>query len=833
MRKQAISVLLILALLFALSPQITLVTSAATISEAANSIPDDAAEHNGHYYMLYNDASSFDEAQQKCVERGGHLATLTSADENSFVYSYIVSRGVKSAYFGYSDAEKEGTWKWVTGETAAYTNWHRGEPNGENSREDYAMFYYKFSDGTWNDGDFGGSTVNGGINYICEWSESGNNRTFKIGRDNNSFVHNDSSPNSGFYKVKNYDFLFSDFLRLKQTAGFTNSDVFTLIKQAFSKWKGSCFGIASTIAMNYNGNYDISTLSSTSVDYFHMELPWRNKSFLYTIQYYQVSQYITPCSLDKIGLAYHTNPNYESSSRNLHDELRKIVDALSESDKVMIFPYGYETFNEENERMENHGHAIVAYDCVLIVALNSDSDPYYLIHLYDENGFKTSNLIISADYNDFWFTDGSGNHIGSSEKDGIDYNYNWISLIDPDDIPVPLPTAFDQRGYTYPSNNFEESDYLQLSVSADNDFIITNSYGETLIFENNCFGGTMHVYETSHILTADSTDSVVFYIDPSEEFHVTTNGGKICISTSYNDKYSALEGKNLYDIKLSPGESVVMEGDEYTYEVFLSGMDTSQDSGLVSIRASCDSGRTVVSTDSGILNVTAENTLHGIVTSSYDDLLGIVSIIQTDCEEFIISDESYQNAKPCTDSSDCLGVKFTDMPQKGNWAHDPIDWALANGITSGTSDTTFSPKKTCTREQIVTFLWKAAGAPEPKSTENPFSDVKRNKYYYKAVLWAVENSITSGVGDGKFGVGQGCTRAQAMTFLWIAAGKPAHSQMENPFSDVKPGKYYYDAILWAVENGVTSGVGDGKFGVGQTCTRAQIVTFLYKAFHLS
>ena len=116
---------------------------------------------------------------------------------------------------------------------------------------------------------------------------------------------------------------------------------------------------------------------------------------------------------------------------------------------------------------------------------------------------------------------------------------------------------------------------------------------------------------------------------------------------------------------------------------------------------------------------------------------------------------------------------------------------------------------------------------------NPFSDVKPSKYYYKAVLWAAENGITNGVGNGKFGVGQGCTREQAMTFLWVSAGRPRHSQTNNPFSDVKSGKYYYNAILWAVENGVTSGVGNGRFGVGQICTRAQIMTFLFKAMQLS
>ena len=108
--------------------------------------------------------------------------------------------------------------------------------------------------------------------------------------------------------------------------------------------------------------------------------------------------------------------------------------------------------------------------------------------------------------------------------------------------------------------------------------------------------------------------------------------------------------------------------------------------------------------------------------------------------------------------------------------------------------------------------------------------MKPGKYYYKAVLWANENGITGGVGDGKFGVGRTCTREQAVSFLWKAAGSPEPESTELSFTDVKPGKYYCKAIAWAVENGVTTGSGGGKFGVGKTCTRAQIITFLYKAF---
>jgi len=135
--------------------------------------PNDAVTFNGHYYYLYSGgiASSYDEAAQYCEGKGGYLATLTSKEENDFVYSYITQQGCESAYFGLSDAERAGSWEWINGEPFSYSNWHSGEPNSESSNEDYALLYYKFTDGTWNDGDFGDSTVGGGNAFICEWGD--------------------------------------------------------------------------------------------------------------------------------------------------------------------------------------------------------------------------------------------------------------------------------------------------------------------------------------------------------------------------------------------------------------------------------------------------------------------------------------------------------------------------------------------------------------------------------------------------------------------------------------------------------------------------------------
>ena len=170
---------------------------------------------------------------------------------------------------------------------------------------------------------------------------------------------------------------------------------------------------------------------------------------------------------------------------------------------------------------------------------------------------------------------------------------------------------------------------------------------------------------------------------------------------------------------------------------------------------------------------------------------------------------------------------FVDV-KESDYYYDCVLWAVEKGVTSGTSPTTFSPGKSCTRAQIVTFLWRAMGEPEPALDVNPFADVKEGDYYYKAVLWAVEKGITSGISPSLFAPDNPCTRDQVVTFLWRTMDKPQAVNRNNPFADVKEGAYYYDSVLWAVENGITSGMSPTSFAPGSPCTRGQVVTFLYR-----
>ena len=170
---------------------------------------------------------------------------------------------------------------------------------------------------------------------------------------------------------------------------------------------------------------------------------------------------------------------------------------------------------------------------------------------------------------------------------------------------------------------------------------------------------------------------------------------------------------------------------------------------------------------------------------------------------------------------------FADNVNEKKFYYLPILWAVDKGITTGKTATTFLPEEACTRAQIVTFLWRAMGEPEPEPMDNPFTDVTEGKYYYKAVMWAVQQGITTGKTATTFEPNSPCTRSQVVTFLWRTMDKPAHDQ-DNPFTDISVGKYYTNAVLWALENNITTGKTATTFLPDDTCTRGQIVTFLYR-----
>ena len=222
----------------------------------------------------------------------------------------------------------------------------------------------------------------------------------------------------------------------------------------------------------------------------------------------------------------------------------------------------------------------------------------------------------------------------------------------------------------------------------------------------------------------------------------------------------------------------------------------------------------------GRLAFTVENAVlhNGISAVACNDFSKTVSIAATG---------GIGNAQAPGSAADTLEQVFVDVPESAYY-YNAVQWAAENGITGGTDATHFSPDATCTRAQAVTFLWRAAGSPAPKSSTMPFTDVKAGSYYHDAVLWAVEEGITKGTSGTTFSPNATCSRGQIVTFLWRSLKSPTAGSA-NPFTDVTADAYYADAVLWAVKEGITNGTSSTMFSPNANCTRAQIVTFIWRA----
>ncbi len=320
----------------------------------------------------------------------------------------------------------------------------------------------------------------------------------------------------------------------------------------------------------------------------------------------------------------------------------------------------------------------------------------------------------------------------------------------------------------------------------------------------------------------DTSDSKAVTWSSSDEGVATVVGGMItavgegnCVITATCGNVKAtcevvVENRVPLQIYFQPETQVINEGEDAYFTIIAKGEEITYQwqyscDGIEWLNSNLDGNKT----DTLKVSVTEQKNGHlyrCLVEDKYNNLL--------------ISDV----AKLETENP------FKDVAE-GQYYYEPVLWAYNNGITSGLNETEFAPDKSCTRGQIVTFLWRAAGKPQSSITSNPFKDVSPNAYYTEAILWAYENGITSGLTTTEFGPEETCTRAQIVTFLWRAFGKQEPTITTNPFVDIQSEAYYYKAVLWAVENGITAGTSATTFGPEDSCTRGQVVSFLYRAYN--
>ena len=352
------------------------------VTNQENLIPEDALEWKGKHYKFYDSAyldgvTTWEDASSFCQKMGGHLAVICSQAENDFLFQAMKSMGYSNAYFGYTDSKVEGTWEWVVPGASTYTNWAPGEPNSESSREDYAMFYWKYTNGAWNDGTFVDGTVSGGHVFICEWSTLGNQEQgFTFGpaskADNFNFI-NASDPRFESEYGINYGFIESPYYHLANEKtdqllhGLSPVAKKSILKEMNEKWGGSCYGMAIVAALHYIAPDRIPLRSMTSGEsesVYELEAPRLNQETQNLINYYHFMQYLpTAAKFEKERASF--------CKKYPEEAIRDIVTHLQKKDPVAAC-------------LDTHE--------IVLLDIQGEDDDSYTISVYDPNSLERRTL---------------------------------------------------------------------------------------------------------------------------------------------------------------------------------------------------------------------------------------------------------------------------------------------------------------------------------------------------------------------------------------------------------------------------------------------------------
>ena len=400
------------------------------------------------------------------------------------------------------------------------------------------------------------------------------------------------------------------------------------------------------------------------------------------------------------------------------------------------------------------------------------------------------------------------------------YTYARVCAIQPVSSCASTFDKVNIQKYLSGSTSGKASSGMYTLETTLSDFTLTAADGSKAIFKNGApVSGSLNVGVS--LIVGDSAASR-YVLPASSSYSISTDRdvtGEVAISAG--GTYVELESKGFNALSVS-GSSVSVSAASAGQQNISVTADTLGSTWNSVTVSAADTRLTLDVGDSSVKVSSANNVSATIVGSNVytDKSSGAKSVAVTP------GGVTVSTASDSLSSAEGTPSRFTDVPDGAYYA-DAVRWAVENGITSGTGENTFSPDAPCTRAQMVTFLWRANGSPEPKDSGNRFSDVSAGAYYYKAVLWAVENGITTGTGATTFSPDATVTRGQTVTFLHRAAGSPQASG--SRFSDVDSDAYYAAAVAWAVANGITDGVSATSFAPGSPCTRAQIVTFLYRA----
>ena len=624
----------------------------------------------------------------------------------------------------------------------------------------------------WVDGD----TVTEDITLYAFWSgiptdETLNGLTYYFPNSSGSFRYDENYQ----IPLERYQLMFGETTRA------------TELYNSRGTWGGSCFGMSSTSVMFFEGN--VSTGSYRSGAKVPFDLHPTDASSQFTLTEF----------IEAMQVAQNTPIGSQATWRN-KDKIDDLFNAVKKGPVVVSMLHNV-TYG---------GHAVVAYDVV-------ESSTETRLMIYDPNFPNTERYI------PFTKTVKGGNAIYSWHylmNDSIDYGteYNYfISYISASDI-----NRIWAGRQSSTSANTDAMNFLSLKTSnatitdSAGNTVATVKNGEITVVSSEVFP-LLNIAPTSDGETAANSSTAMWL--PTGTYTVSNTGTGTLGVTMVNVDQSATVSTAASSV------TFLVDDSKATNSVQVDGAGKSYD---ITLSSTLDQGyKEVTLTGTTSAETTAVAQISGKLYGTNLDTKGTLKVDGKSSDSSVLAG-TVPNVSTTQPTKPTGTNPFTDVASSAYY-YDAVLWAVENGVTSGTSATTFSPNDPCTRAQIVTFLWRASGSPKSTTTTNPFKDVQAGAYYYDAVLWAVEKGITSGTSADTFSPNDSCTRAQTVTFLWRSAGSPKPAASSNPFTDVQSGTYYYDAVLWAVENSITSGTGANTFSPADTVTRGQTVTFLYRS----
>ena len=805
---------------------------------------------NGHKYEVYDLSLGWKAAKSFCEEHGGHLVTITDAEENEAV-SQLIRQGSKGYYhIGCSDEASEGNWVWITGEQFSYNNWDpQGEPSG-NTTENWAMIVSidyppNKQFGEWVDMPEKAEDV-GYYNYansgfVCEYeTEERELADCQITLDEEEFNY------TGTEKEPSITVRYGDSLLSEGTDYYVSYSKNVNAGDAIVTvtGMGDYVGFVNK-SFKINKAYQMfaATLSSPTVmenGVIHID-----HNGIGTVTFESMDEDIATVNErgEIVGVrAGTTTINVTASGDMNHHPAETSIGITVEEEEPVCVHVSFDGGERFSSDLSQYAKDVIpgdAYGNLPIIAMNG----YEMLGWYTEadGGEQVTESSIVDSYTD---------HILYAHWEAITRQLSFDTNMEGVENPQPIPVTFDEmigmlpavscEGYSF--DGWFDSRNRKVTEDTICDFVAdTTVYAHWTQQE-------IHVHSYTSMVTKEPT---------------CTEKGERTYSCSCGDIYTEdipanghteeiLEGKDasctetgLTEGKWCPVCEKVLRAQEtiplspHKEEIITGREATCTASGLTDGKKCSVCGNILVQQTSIPAKGHTWNSDYTTDKAATYTETGKKSI---HCKICNAVKEGSEMEIPVLEQSEDPSVGptpavtgFSDVQDPSHPYYKAIYWAAEEGITKGYSDGTFGINRSCTRGEMMMFLWKYARKPAPKYTsKSPFKDVSNSHAFYKAILWGYQKGITKGYSDGSFGIDRNVSRGEAMMFLWKLKGRPApQTASKSPFKDVPTTHAFYKAILWGSQNGITKGYttgpDKGKFGINDNCTRGQIVTFLYKA----